>query len=171
MSQNNNARYIKNYLKHNGIVLICELLIVLLLSIICTILLGGSPKWLAPVLAVAAYLLAELRFMMAYMAKCVKRDRMMREQQLAADDDENAEIEGDEIPAESDEEVEEVADDEDVEFSPFIPDEEDEEEEDISDFAEEDDEDLIPFDAGEDEVSDVTEDDEDIDTFDDDTRK
>ena len=166
MSQNNNARYIKNYLKHNGVVLICELLIVLLLSIICSILLGGTPRWLAPTLSITAYLLAELRFMMAYFAKCVKRDRIMREQQLAAEADENAEIEGNEItPDEA--QAEEPAENEDTEeITPFLPDLDDDEETD-SDFAEEEEaEELIPFDSLDDEVSDISEgDDEDIDTF------
>lgn len=166
MSQNNNARYIKNYLKHNGIVLICELLIVLLLSIICTILLDGTPRWFAPILAVAAYLLAELRFMMAYFAKCVKRDRWMREQQQTAEESDNEPVDGKEIPQDTEEETAEKDEPEieDDEISPFF----DEDEEDISDFAEEDEEELTPFDVGEDEVSDVTENDEDIDTFTDD---
>ena len=79
----NKSRYLKNYFKHNGLVLVCELLIVLLLSLVCALLLKGKPLWLAPVMAVAAYLLAELRFMMAYIAKCVKRDRMLEEQARA----------------------------------------------------------------------------------------
>ena len=82
-----NSRYFKNYFKHNGVVLICELLIVLLLSLICTILLKAQPKWLAPVLAVAAYVLAELRFMMAYVAKCVKRDHLLAQQAREAEED------------------------------------------------------------------------------------
>ncbi|MBQ7337881.1 MAG: hypothetical protein IJW40_11830 [Clostridia bacterium] len=163
----NKSRYLKNYFKHNGIVLICELLIVLLLSIVCTILLDGSPRWLAPTLAVAAYVLAELRFMMAYIAKCVKRDRMLEEQARAAAEEAAAEEEFSADDAEADEEF--APADEEDEVDKYIVDDQDEE--DVSDFAgEEDDEDIDAFDPGEeDEVSEVSdEDDEDIDTFEDD---
>ncbi len=164
----NKAHYLKNYFKHNGVVLVCELLIVLLLSIACTFLLNGSPRWLAPALAVAAYILAELRFMMAYIAKCVKRDRMLEAQARAAEEDEDTDLPEDDLPAAEDEEpapAEEEAyeEDEEVAFS-----DEDAEGE-YADYAEEDDEEIDAFDAEEDEVSEVTDaDDEDIDTFEDD---
>ena len=185
------SRYFKNYFKHNGIVLVCELLIVLLLSLVCAILLDASPKWLAPVLAVAAYMLAELRFMMAYVAKCVKRDHMLAKQAREAQDDR---IEREvvvtrqaapEMPTtpiqitssadeqEDDEDEDEDEDDFDEEESNeiFI---EESEDDDISDFAgeEEETDDEQPnqeYEAEEDEVSEVTdEDDEDIDTFEED---
>lgn len=72
---NNNGHYMIKYLKNNAIVLLCELIVVLLLGLICTIILGGEPMWLAPLLAVIAYFMAELRFMMAYVATNVRRDR------------------------------------------------------------------------------------------------
>ena len=152
----NKSHYLKNYFKHNGVVLVCELLIVLLLSIACTLLLGGKPAWLAPVLAIVAYILAELRFMMAYIAKCVKRDRMLEAQARAAAEAEEEELSEEEdeefVPAEEEEESEEAYADED---------------EDYEEYAEED-EDIDAFDAEEDEVSEVTDaDDEDIDTFED----
>lgn len=67
--------YSLKYLKSNGVVLLCELLVVFLLGLVCTLLLGGQPLWLAPVLSVVAYILAELRFMMAYVGKNVNHDR------------------------------------------------------------------------------------------------
>lgn len=70
-----NNNYMMKYLKNNAVVLVCELIVVLLLSLICTIILGGQPMWLAPTLAVVAYFLAELRFMMAYVASNTRRDR------------------------------------------------------------------------------------------------
>jgi hypothetical protein len=63
-----NGYYMTSYLKNNWLVLVCELVIVLLLALICTVVVGGQPTWLAPSMAVTAYLLAELRFMMAYVA-------------------------------------------------------------------------------------------------------
>ena len=63
-----NGYYMRSYLKNNWMVLICELTIVLLLALICTIVVGGQPTWLTPTMVVAAYVLAELRFMMAYVA-------------------------------------------------------------------------------------------------------
>lgn len=163
----NKSHYLKNYFKHNGVVLVCELLIVLLLSIACTLLLGGTPAWLAPALAVAAYILAELRFMMAYIAKCVKRDRMLEEQARAAEEDENADLPADDLPTE--EEEAEFADEADEEYEDedgeFVNEEED------ADYAEEDaedDEDIDAFETEDDEVSEASDaDDEDIDTFED----
>jgi len=119
-----NSRYFKNYFKHNGVVLICELLIVLLLSLVCTILLKAQPAWLAPVLAVAAYMLAELRFMMAYVAKCVKRDYLLAQQAREAQEDEE------DTPAP-------------VQPAPVAPADEDEEDEDLDEFADEEDEDEV----------------------------
>lgn len=63
-----NGYYMKSYLKNNWLVLLCELVIVLLLALICTVVVEGKPAWLAPAMAVTAYLLAEIRFMMAYVA-------------------------------------------------------------------------------------------------------
>lgn len=63
-----NGYYMKSYLKNNWLVLLCELVIVLLLALICTVVMEGKPAWLAPAMAVTAYLLAEIRFMMAYVA-------------------------------------------------------------------------------------------------------
>lgn len=68
-------KYIGKYLKDNVIVLICELVVVLLLGFICSFVVGGEPLWLAPVMAFVAYFLAELRFMMAYVATNARRDR------------------------------------------------------------------------------------------------
>jgi hypothetical protein len=61
------------YLKENVVVLLFELIIVVLLAYICSLMLGGEPVWLAPVLAVFAYLMAELRFMMAYVANASRQ--------------------------------------------------------------------------------------------------
>ena len=66
--------YLKSYIKNNVAVLIFELIIIVLLASICTVLLGGQPIWLGPVLALFAYLLAELRFMMAYVASAARKD-------------------------------------------------------------------------------------------------
>ena len=63
-----NGYYMRSYLKNNWLVLLCELVIVLLLALICTVVIGGQPAWLTPLMAVTAYLLAEIRFMMAYVA-------------------------------------------------------------------------------------------------------
>ena len=106
------TQYLKNYFSHNGIVLACELLIVLLLSLICTMLIGGQPKWLAPTLSVVAYLLAELRFMMAYIAKCVKRDQAQQSESASKKAEAEAEAQAEdatleETVAEEDEIVEE----------------------------------------------------------------
>lgn len=68
-------KHIGKYLKDNVIVLICELVVVLLLGFICAFVVGGEPLWLAPVMAFVAYLLAELRFMMAYVATNARRER------------------------------------------------------------------------------------------------
>ena len=61
------------YLKENVVILLFELIIVVLLACICSLMLGGEPVWLAPVLAVFAYLMAELRFMMAYVANASRK--------------------------------------------------------------------------------------------------
>ena len=45
-----NGYYFGKYLKDNALVLLCELIVVLLLSVICCIILGGEPLWLAPTL-------------------------------------------------------------------------------------------------------------------------
>ena len=66
---------IKRYFKENLVVLLFELIIVVLLACICSLMLGGEPVWLAPTLAVFAYLMAELRFMMSYMAEQARRDK------------------------------------------------------------------------------------------------
>ena len=169
---NNKSRYLKNYFKHNGLVLVCELLIVLLLSLVCALLLKGKPLWLAPVMAVAAYMLAELRFMMAYIAKCVKRDNMLEAQARANEETDDDIPEGDVAedeefaPAEEDEEYAEeyLSEDADEEYE-----DEDAVYDEESEYADEEEvEQDEEYDAyeGEDEVSEVTEeDDEDIDTF------
>ena len=66
--------YIRSYLKKNALVLFFELVVVVLLAMVCTMLLGGSPAWLGPVLAFTAYLLAEMRFMMAFVATNLSKD-------------------------------------------------------------------------------------------------
>lgn len=123
MSKKTN-QYLKNYFAHNGVVLLCELLIVLLLSLICTMLIGGQPKWLAPTLSVVAYLLAELRFMMAYIAKCVKRDQAMQAEATPAvapqkpeqePDEEEDEDEIEEAPVPAPVVDEEIVDEEEIE--------------------------------------------------------
>lgn len=178
-----NSRYFKNYFKHNGIVLICELLIVLLLSLICTILLKAQPKWLAPVLAVAAYMLAELRFMMAYVAKCVKRDRLLAQQAREAEEDEDemvaptpaaAPAPEDDIDADDEDEAEDddidAFDEDEAYYAEEEPSEEEpaQEEEIVEEEADE-------FIIDEDEVSEVSDaEDEEIITFvddEDDTRR
>jgi hypothetical protein len=65
--------YLKSYLKNNLAVLVFELIIIMLLAVICTVLLGGEPLWLGPVLTLCAYLLAELRFMMSYVASKTRK--------------------------------------------------------------------------------------------------
>ena len=81
--------YIGSYLKKNALVLFFELVVVVLLAMVCTMLLGGSPVWLAPVLAFTAYLLAEMRFMMAFVATSLNKDakeESEQEQQEVEDD-------------------------------------------------------------------------------------
>jgi len=79
--------YLKAYLKENLVVLLFELVIVVLLACICSLMLGGEPVWLAPVLAVFAYLMDELRFMMSYIATCARKAREEAEaSQTAAHD-------------------------------------------------------------------------------------
>ena len=80
--------YLKRYLKNNVAVLFFELIIIVLLALICTLLLGGEPVWLGPALALFAYLLAELRFMMAYIASEARKDA--RTDAEAAGEDETA---------------------------------------------------------------------------------
>lgn len=63
-----NGYYVAKYLKNNALVLVCELVVVLLLSLICSIIMEADPMWLPPVIAVVTYLIAEVRFMMAYVA-------------------------------------------------------------------------------------------------------
>jgi Na+-transporting NADH:ubiquinone oxidoreductase subunit NqrC len=174
----NKSRYLKNYFKHNGLVLVCELLIVLLLSLVCSLLLKGKPLWLAPVMAVAAYLLAELRFMMAYIAKCVKRDRMLEEQARAAaeeaeDDIPEGDAEEEFAPAEDEEEYaaedDEAVYDEEGEYEEAVEYDEESEYAEEQEYEEEYEEYEYEGEA-EDEVSEVTDadfdaEDEDIDTF------
>ena len=95
--------YSLKYLKSNGVVLLCELLVVFLLGLVCTLLLGGQPLWLAPVLSVVAYILAELRFMMAYVAtvasKAEKESReTLEEDALPAEEDQCRRIWGEQAP-------------------------------------------------------------------------
>ena len=70
-----NGYYMAKYLKSNFFVLLCELVIVLLLSLICAVILESQPVWLAPTLATVAYLMAELRFMMAYVATNARHEQ------------------------------------------------------------------------------------------------
>ena len=91
-----NGYYMAKYLKNNVVVLICELVIVLLLSVICTVILEGDPVWLAPVLALVAYLMAEVRFMMAYIATNARQDHEI--EQLRAKTTEVAEPTAQEEP-------------------------------------------------------------------------
>lgn len=72
-----NGYYVGKYLKNNALVLICELIVVLLLSMICTIIMDGKPAWLAPTVAGVTYLIAELRFMMAYVATNARYEHEM----------------------------------------------------------------------------------------------
>ncbi len=80
-----NGYYMGKYLKSNFFVLLCELVIVLLLSLICTIILEGEPMWLTPALATVAYLMAEIRFMMAYVATKARHEHELEQARLAAD--------------------------------------------------------------------------------------
>lgn len=72
-----NGYYVGIYLKNNGLALVCELIVVLLLSLICTIIMDGQPMWLAPTMATITYLIAEIRFMMAYVATNARYDHEM----------------------------------------------------------------------------------------------
>ncbi len=99
--------YMKNYFKHNLVVLLFELVIIVLIGVLVTMLLGGQPAWLGPVLAVTGYLLAEIRFMMAYIAE---KSREAAEQEAQADElidapvetpDETPDVELDEISDEA----------------------------------------------------------------------
>lgn len=66
--------YMRSYLKSNALVLFFELIVIVLLALVCAMLLGGTPLWLGPAMAFVAYLLAELRFMMAYVASNLSKD-------------------------------------------------------------------------------------------------
>lgn len=81
-----NGYYMRSYLKNNWLVLVCELVIVLLLALICTVVVGGQPTWLTPAMAVTAYLLAELRFMMAYVATVASKAEKENCEEMEADD-------------------------------------------------------------------------------------
>ena len=82
-----NGYYLKSYLKNNWLVLVCELVIVVLLALICTVLIGGQPAWLTPVMALTAYLLAEIRFMMAYIATLASKAQEADETDEETDED------------------------------------------------------------------------------------
>ena len=82
-----NDRSLKQYFKENLVVLLFELVIVLLLSCICTLMLGGKPAWLPPVLAVFAYLMAEMRFLMAYLAGCSHKEPEASSEDMEDEDD------------------------------------------------------------------------------------
>lgn len=86
-----NGYYVAKYLKNNALVLLCELVVVLLLSLICTIIMEAEPLWLAPVIAVVTYLIAEIRFMMAYVATNARHehDMAVAKGELAEDEQEN----------------------------------------------------------------------------------
>ena len=86
-----NGYYVAKYLKNNALVLLCELVVVLLLSLICTIIMEADPLWLAPVIAVVTYLVAEVRFMMAYVATNARHehDMAVAKGELAEDEQEN----------------------------------------------------------------------------------
>ncbi|MBE6620340.1 MAG: hypothetical protein E7625_03130 [Ruminococcaceae bacterium] len=100
-----NGYYMASYLKNNWLVLVCELAIVLLLALICTVVVGGQPAWLTPAMAVTAYLLAELRFMMAYVATVASK----------AEKENREELESDELPPEGTEQEDDVQPSEPVE--------------------------------------------------------
>ncbi len=72
-----NGYYVAKYLKNNALVLVCELIVVLLLSLICAIIMEAEPMWLAPLIAVVTYLIAEVRFMMAYVATNARHEQEM----------------------------------------------------------------------------------------------
>lgn len=81
--------YIGKYFKSNGIVLLLELLVVALVSVICSVVLSAEPVWLGAVLALMAYLIAETRFMMAYVAKNVNHDLEEAEKQTKESTDDS----------------------------------------------------------------------------------
>ena len=131
--------YLKSYIKNNIAVLIFELIIIVLLASICTVLLGGQPVWLGPVLALCAYLLAELRFMMAYVASTARKDAEAAETENDAEDEADDEAEDEalgivtpavvmpareepavEEPAEGETVVEEPAEEESAEEEPAV---------------------------------------------------
>ena len=80
--KNGTGYYLKSYLKNNLAVLIFELIIIVLLAVVCTVLLGGEPVWLGSVLALCAYLLAELRFMMSYVASKTRKQAEAEQEAL-----------------------------------------------------------------------------------------
>ncbi len=80
-----NAYYIKSYLKSNVLVLLCELVIVALLAVLCTVIVDAKPAWLPPLMAVCAYLLAEIRFLMAYVATNARREAEEAAKEAAED--------------------------------------------------------------------------------------
>ena len=86
-----NGYYVAKYLKNNALVLLCELVVVLLLSLICTIIMEAEPLWRAPVIAVVTYLIAEVRFMMAYVATNARHehDMAVAKGELAEDEQRN----------------------------------------------------------------------------------
>lgn len=96
-----NGYYVAKYLKNNALVLVCELVVVLLLSLICTIIIEADPLWLAPVIGVVTYLFAEIRFMMAYVATNARHEHDMA---IA-----KGEIAEEEIPAQKEQETASVA--------------------------------------------------------------
>jgi hypothetical protein len=95
-----NGYYVAKYLKNNALVLLCELVVVLLLSLICTIIMEADPLWLAPVIAVVTYLVAEVRFMMAYVATNARHehDMAVAKGELAEDEQENEQEPAEEEP-------------------------------------------------------------------------
>ncbi len=78
--------YMRSYLKNNALVLFFELVVIVLLALVCTVLLGGQPVWLGPAMALVAYLLAEMRFMMAYVASNVNKEAKEEEKETEEDD-------------------------------------------------------------------------------------
>lgn len=120
--------YLKRYLKENLVVLLFELVIVVLLACICSLMLGGEPVWLAPALAVFAYLMAELRFMMSYMASCAREAREERKESAPeekplqeADEQESVAAMQEDALLEMSEDLEEDLDNDFDEEAPFIP--------------------------------------------------
>lgn len=123
-----NGYYVAKYLKNNALVLVCELVVVLLLSLICSIIMEAEPMWLAPLIAVVTYLVAELRFMMAYVATNARHEHDMavaKGEIDEAEDEETAEAEDEQptpvadaalfmaaaVTAEQDDEDEQTSDD------------------------------------------------------------